>query len=438
MLTNKYKLPNKIFPLRTLLIALLCIINFMAIVYDVIYFSKYGYLPAPFYYDKSDTFMDLYNPLYWVYDDGRYTEWKSVYPPLNFLFLGLLDFFCGSHGYGSPSYMRGNSPFVIIGLVAIYLTIPAMVLKMQYGKDYSATEKFFMYFLIIFSPPMLFALERGNLILLAPILLAFAVSGKGLKRSICIAVLINIKAYLALLLIYYLIKRSWRDLLICIYFSGLIFVASGWLIDPNYYLFFENIFNFSSGDGVFSLREVMSMPSSISAYAYVLNNPSAVALLSSYISAATVSNLVSALEVVKWSCLAASLVVVSIKSSAIRDVEILALLVVLVSNLGIWVGGYTMILYVALIPVFLKMHLRWALLGLVALINLPLDLMPLMKESIGTQYSYLSDAYVSVNWTFGFGSLARPVLNMVLLLTMSCEFFARMSSVAVLQSRRII
>lgn len=426
MLTNEYKLPNKMFPIRTVLISLFFIINCTAIAFGAIYFFKYGYLPAPFYYDKSDTFMDLFNPLYWAYNDGRYTEWKSVYPPLNFLFLRLLDFVFGGASYVFAPYMREHSPFIIGVVVAIYLTIPAMVLKMQYGKDFSVTEKFFLYFVIIFSPPMLFALERGNLILLAPILLAFAVSRRGLKRSTCIAVLINIKAYLLLLLIFYLIKRNWRDLLICICMAGVIFVVSGWLIDPNYYLFFTNIINFSNGGGMFSLREVMSMPSSISAYAYVLKNPSAFALLSAHMSAATVSYLVVALEVVKLSCLTASLAIVSIKASAIRDVEILALLVVVVSNLGIWVGGYTMILYIVLIPIFLKMHLKWVFLGLVALIYLPLDLIPLMKESIGTQYSYLSNAYVSVDWTLGFGSFVRPLLNLALLLTMSWEFVSRM------------
>lgn len=72
------------------------------------------------------------------------------------------------------------------------------------------------------------------------------------------------------------------------------------------------------------------------------------------------------------------------------------------------------------------MHLKWVFLGLVALIYLPLDLIPLMKESIGTQYSYLSNAYVSVDWTLGFGSFVRPLLNLALLLTMSWEFVSRM------------
>ena len=425
MLNNEYTLPKKMFPIRILLIALFFIINFSAVVYGAIFSFKYGYLAAPFYYDKSDTFMDLFNPLYWAYLDGRYTEWKSVYPPLNFLFLRLLDFLFGGACYAVPSCVREHSPLIIVVFASIYLTIPAIVLRMQYEKNYSVIEKSLLYFLVIFSPPMLFALERGNLILITPILLAFVLSGNGLKRSIYIAVLINIKAYLVLLLMYFFIKRIWRDLLICIFFSTLIFVLTGWLLDPSYYLFFANIFYFSSGGGSFSLREVMSMPSSISAYAYVLKNPSAVTLLSAHMSASTVSYVGAAIEFVKWSSLAASLAIVSIKSSVIRDAEIFALLVVLVCNLGVWVGGYTMILYIALIPVFLKMHLRFVLLGLVALIYLPLDLMPVMTESIGTQYSYFSDTYVSVNWTLGFGSLVRPVLNIALLLTVSWEFFAR-------------
>ena len=45
-----------------------------------------GTFQLPFSYDKSDTFMDFFHPLYWSNDSGLYTVWGSVYPPLNFLF----------------------------------------------------------------------------------------------------------------------------------------------------------------------------------------------------------------------------------------------------------------------------------------------------------------------------------------------------------------
>lgn len=399
--------------------------NACAFFYYIYFAYTNGYLPGPFFYDKSDTFMDLFNPLYWAYEDGRYTEWKSVYPPLNFLFLRLLDFVFAGAGYGSASFMREHSPFIIIGLFVIYLTVPALVLKMQYGKDYSAIEKLLLYFLIIFSPPMLFALERGNLILLVPILLALAVSGKGLQRSSCIAVLINLKAYLALFLIYYLIKRGRKEFAICIGMSGAIFILSGVILDKNFLLFFSNLLNFSSGGGPFSLREVTAMPSSISAFSYVLNSPAAVTLITRHMQVEWISVAVLSIETFKWLSLIAALSVISTRSRLMLDVEIFAVLVVLISNLGVWVGGYTLIFYVVLLPAVAHMRKKWLIMSLLVLIALPFDLIPLMRDSIGVQYSYLSDSYRTITWTLGLGSILRPIANIMLLWTLMWEILTR-------------
>ena len=59
-------------------------------VFEVLFYLENDYLPQPFFHDKGDTFMDFYHPYYWADDDGRYTLWKSVYPPLIFCFYFLL------------------------------------------------------------------------------------------------------------------------------------------------------------------------------------------------------------------------------------------------------------------------------------------------------------------------------------------------------------
>ncbi len=123
--------------------------------------------------------------------------------------------------------------------------------------------------------------------------------------------------------------------------------------------------------------------------------------------------------------LAISLATLIVRSLKIRDAEIFSLLVVATTNLGIWVGGYTIILYIVLIPVFIKMRARWLYISLLALMAMPLDMIPLMGEPIGVQYSYLSDSYINIQWTLGLGSVIRPVLNILLLVILSCEFLAR-------------
>jgi hypothetical protein len=369
--------------------------------------------------------MDLFNVLYWAYDDGRYTEWGSVYPPLNFIFLKIINFIFAGKGFGDPALMRENSPFVIAGFCIIYLAIPALLLKTRLWRDFLFIEKILIYFIIIFSAPRLITLERGNLIVLAPVLLALALSKIGMGRSICIALLINIKPYFVLLMIYYLARRNWKGFVACTALSGLIFAISGLALDNHFLVFVTNIFDFSQATGLFSLREVMALPSSVSAFSYVLKNPDGAGFASHMLSSEHIAIVAFMIEVTKWSVLAISLAILFVRSGLMRDAEIFTLLIVTICNLGIWVGGYSFILYIALIPILTKMRARWLYIGLLSLLAIPIDVVPLLNNFIGQQYSYLADAYVNVQWTLGLGSAVRPAANLMLLMTLSFEFFMR-------------
>jgi len=75
--------------------------------------------------------MDLFNTMYWAYEDGRYTDWGSVYPPLGFFILRLVNFVFAGGADGDPAYMRDNSLFVIAGVCLIYL----LFLRFYYKSD---------------------------------------------------------------------------------------------------------------------------------------------------------------------------------------------------------------------------------------------------------------------------------------------------------------
>ena len=399
--------------------------NVAGILYYIYYFVLNSYLPSPFVYDKSDTFMDLFNTLYWVYDEGRYTDWGSVYPPLGFLILKVINFLCNGSYFGDAAFMRDNSIFVVVGLGFIYLSVPFLVLKTKYWLGFSSTERLLYYFIMLLSTPMLFALERGNMIILAPVLLAIALAKIGFTRALCIALLINIKPYFALLIIYYLVRQNWKGFVSCALLSGLIFAITGLAFDNNFFYFFINMFSYSQEEELFSLREVMSLPSSISAFSYVLKNPDGFGFASAYLSPQIITIIINAIESAKWAVLFISLVTLLKKSPFLRDAEIFCLLLVLITNLGIWVGGHSLILYIVLIPVLSKLRARWLYMGLLSLMAMPLDIIPLSGDFIGEQYSYLADAYVKIDWTLGLGSAVRPVVNLILLLLLSYEFLAR-------------
>jgi hypothetical protein len=411
---------------RLAFISAILLLNSAGFFYYIYFLTKNGYLPSPFLYDKSDTFMDLFNVLYWAYDDGRYTDWGSVYPPLGFIILKFFNFVFAGAGYGDPELMRDSSQFVIVGLCFFYLAVPAMILNTTHWQDFPKTEKILIYFAIILSSPMLFTLERGNLILLAPVLLALAISKIGMARSLSIALLINIKPYFALLMVYYIARKNWKGFAICSVLSGLIFAISGLALDNHFLVFFTNLFNFSQEAELFSLREVMALPSSISAFSYVLKNPDGAMLVSRFFNADSIAVLINIIEIGKWIVILTSMAALLTRSALMRDAEIFALLVVVISNLGIWVGGYTFVLYAALIPVFIEMRAKSLYIGLLFLIAMPLDVIPLMNEFIGIKYSYLSDSYVDVQWTLGLGSFVRPVVNLLLLFSLSCELLVRM------------
>ena len=406
-------------------ISLILLLNMAGLIYYIYFLVENGYLPSPFIYDKSNTFMDLFNVLYWVYDDGRYTEWGSVYPPINFIFLRLFNFVFTGSVFGDAELMRENSQYVIAGICLLYLAIPAFILRLAYWRGFSRNEKILIYLVIILSSPLLFTLERGNVILLAPLFLALAVSKIGMARSLSIALLINIKPYFALLMIYYIARNNWKGFVTCSFFSGVIFAISGLALDNQFLEFFNNLFSFSQETDLFSLREVMALPSSLSAFSYILKHPDGAMFATGFLSPERIEVIVYLIEITKWGVLAIAVAALYKRSGQMRDSEIFAMLVVIISNLGIWVGGYTYILYIALIPVFISMRYKRLYFGLLFLIAMPLDVIPLMGDYIGMQFSYMASEQIEIMWTLGLGSLIRPLANVALLIVLAYELQAR-------------
>lgn len=202
---------SKIFDSKTnlaeLLLALLVILG---LIWTIIFFSLNGYLPIPFFYEPSDTWMDWFNPTYWAYDEGRYDTWGAVYPPLSFV---ILRIFSLSSCYPDTYYLSSRSCDWIgsVTLHLIYL-INVVLISFTFIKLNKNTALARAITLSI-SCPMLFALERGNLILLTftCILLGYGPLLKSARlRWIAVGLSINFKVYLIAALFPQLIRRRWR------------------------------------------------------------------------------------------------------------------------------------------------------------------------------------------------------------------------------------
>ena len=132
------------------IIKTIVVCNILMAIYYFFYLVKFGYLPAPFIFDKSNTFMDFFNPLYWAFDEGRYTEWGSVYPPLNFFLLRFSKFFFDFHLGDSPDELRENFSNFIYWWTFFYLISTYLMVNMKYWCQQTYQDRL-LYFFLIFS-----------------------------------------------------------------------------------------------------------------------------------------------------------------------------------------------------------------------------------------------------------------------------------------------
>lgn len=394
-------------------------IQLLGFLYYLWFLSRHGYLPSPFFFNKNAVLMDLFGPLLWSDTNGMYAA-GSFYPPLNYIFLKLVKlFFVGGATYSDTFALRESGTFAIVFFLISYLIAPIIVMRTKLWDGFNFSEKTLLYFVIILSTPMLFELERGNIIIYTLFFLAPVLCSKGLLRIVYITVLINFKPYFALLLFYFLIRRNWKDFWLCTLLAGMLFLITGILVDQNFLLFFSNIFNWTKYATTLPLKELMAMPSSISAYSYVLDAENIQQTKYGYF--LNLHAIANSISVIKWFVLAWVFVALYKNHNRLTDVQILAVLLVVITNLGTWVGGYTLIFYITLLPVFLSMRFRNVYLAILLLLFAPLDVIPFAKETLGEQYSFLTNAIVEVHWTLGMGSVIKPILNFTLMVTLLYE-----------------
>lgn len=141
-------------------------------------FSRGSVLHSIFVPDNADTFMDYFNMLYNVKRGDPYYA-NANYPAINFLFLKVLLHFSPLEARpttGVPRQqawdMRGSMPmllpFIVFELICL-LIIAFCVRKMT--EERSRTQQNLLVASVLLNAPMLFLVERGNLLVLALALL---------------------------------------------------------------------------------------------------------------------------------------------------------------------------------------------------------------------------------------------------------------------------
>jgi hypothetical protein len=175
-------------------------------IYNVI---KYGYLPQPFFYDVSDTFMDWFNPAYYAHNSGTYEEYGSIYPPLTFIVMRIFGLpHCYTVPYGLST--RNCDWLGMATIIASYFIDIILVFVILYKID--KRTAFPRAFSISAGMPILFGLERGNVITMcfACVMLAFGPLLRSARlRWFFAALAINFKIYLIGTVVALLLRRRW-------------------------------------------------------------------------------------------------------------------------------------------------------------------------------------------------------------------------------------
>ena len=196
------------------------------------WFVRFGYLPQPFVFDTNDTFMDWFNTAFWANRPGAYDVWRSIYPPLSFVFLDLTSL-PGCY-LNSPFHARDCDWLAHATIAAFYLIDVALVaIAFRRSDPATALPRTIAFSLGL---PLLFTLERGNLIIvtLAAFVVAYGpITRSPAARALAIAATINFKPYLLLPALAHVLRREWRPLelagiaTILLYCATLAWVGAG-------------------------------------------------------------------------------------------------------------------------------------------------------------------------------------------------------------------
>lgn len=174
----------------------------------------YGYLPQPFFYEPSDTWMDWFNTAYWARDPGPYEVWGTIYPPLSFVVIRLfgINSCYGRSALTSDMLTIRDCDWLGIVTIHVIFLMNIVLIALNFRKSDRGTAVPRTIALAL-GMPMMFALERGNILLLTftCFLLAFGPLLRSARlRWLAAGLAINFKVYLLGAVFALLLKRRWR------------------------------------------------------------------------------------------------------------------------------------------------------------------------------------------------------------------------------------
>lgn len=232
-------------------------IIFTNIIFVIMLFVTRGRIYSDvFASDTTDTFNDFVNCVYDVYKMQPYQN-GSIYPPLCHVIYAIFSKFIPSHlfennWYHFPGalYIANNQSTMLVTFVYMTLSLLFVYIGIKILLEKYNQKNKIMPFCLLFSYPILFAFERGNIMLicLGFLLIFFGYWDSTVKWKKNLALLalsfaINIKIYPVIFLLLFLKKKRWKELVIVIMQCTVIFVLSMLCFGgvSGFCLFFKNL-----------------------------------------------------------------------------------------------------------------------------------------------------------------------------------------------------
>lgn len=224
---------------RFIKITCLGIVSLASVFLVVNFISRGEYFISYFSSDWSDTFMDYFNMLENVrLGDPYYAE--ANYPAINFVILKLLFHFVPQDTLVAASSPREEAmdlraltpamlPFIILLLVCLIVII-LCIRKLLANRDISTQN--WVTVAVLLSGPMIFLLERGNLLLIALsfLMLFFAywrsdIAWQRILAVVALSIASALKLYPAAFALLLIADKRWKDFALTVIF-GLIFLIA--------------------------------------------------------------------------------------------------------------------------------------------------------------------------------------------------------------------
>lgn len=205
--------------------------------------------------NRSDYFMDFYNPLSELFD-GPYAH-GSIYPPLPQLFykfmLRLIPYDIAAHGGFA---IRLSDSGQIVFLMYMIITLLIFIILLLEIKKGSRLEKYIFSVLILFSAPFLYQFERANIIFIALLFLIIFIFFKDSKNRIIreiaiasLAVSAGIKLYPLLFSLLLIKERRIKDFFKILFYSAIVLIVPFFILGglSQLTVLFNNILSTSNG-----------------------------------------------------------------------------------------------------------------------------------------------------------------------------------------------